>query len=559
MEDAAETVSLLLAPVGGGRLLCDFHARLPSLPSQNLTIAPAFRPTGAYVSLLQSTCRMVTTVAPVHELGDVVATFDPADWVLLADPLCFPSGPIDASPMLGRLANSRSVVHLVAMNANPEGITDRVIFDRRGGVRGIRRYYDARTWSYLTGVVCTLMPAATFIRFADTLDGCSSLTDFRTALAASGVPCRDLPLAGEALRLDREAGLLRVAQRAIARMAVPEPQGTPTALIHPTAKLLGPVAVQQDAVIEADATIIGPAVLGAGSRVGTGAIVAQSLVGAGVEIVPGTTVTHRAVFHAGSLHFGASEHDDRDVRVSTPLTEETGEAESGSVYLVIKEWFDRTAAFAALVCLSPLLLLLAILIKLDSRGPVFYADLRETIGGRQFHCWKFRTMRPGAAGEQWTLAQKNQMDGPQFKINGDPRITRLGRWLRKISLDELPQLFNVLAGEMSLVGPRPSPFRENQICVPWRQARLSVRAGITGLWQVARDERRNGDFHQWIYYDLLYVQHLSWKVDAKILIATVLTFGGAGRVSSTWIVPTRGDLTSDELASTARVGAGAPV
>jgi lipopolysaccharide/colanic/teichoic acid biosynthesis glycosyltransferase len=558
MEDAAETVSLLLAPVGGGRLLCDFHARLPSLPSRSLTIAPAFRPTAKYVSLLQSTCRMVTTVAPVHELGDVVAAFDPADWVLLADPLCFPSEPIHASPMLGRLANSRSVVHLVAMKANPEGITDRVLFDRRGGVRGIRRYYDARTWSYLTGVVCTLMPVATFIRFADVLDRCRSLTAFRSALAASGVPCRDLPVAGEALQLEREAGLLRVAQRAIASLPVPQPQGSPVACIHPTARLLGPVAIQQDAVIEAEATIIGPAVVGAGSRIGTGATVAQSLVGAGVEVVPGTTVTHRAVFHAGSLHFGAPE-EDREVRVSTPLTEETGRAESAPVYPVIKEWFDRTLAFAALVLLSPLLLLIAILIKLDSRGPVFYADLRETIGGRQFHCWKFRTMRPGAAGEQWALAQKNQMDGPQFKINGDPRITRLGRWLRKVSLDELPQLFNVLGGEMSLVGPRPSPFRENQICVPWRQARLSVRAGITGLWQVARDERRKGDFHQWIYYDLLYVQHLSWKVDAKILIATVLTCGGAGRVSSTWIVPTRGDLNSDELASAPRVRAGAPV
>ncbi len=559
MEDAAETVSLLLAPVGGGRLLCDFHARLPNLPSRNLTIAPAFPPTAKYVSALQSTCRLVTTVAPVHELGDVVATFDPADWVLLADPLCFPSEPIDASPMLGRLANSRSVVHLVAMNANPEGITDRVLFDRRGGVRGIRRYYDARTWSYLAGVVCTLMPAATFVRFADALGGCSSLTDFRSALAASGVPCRDLPVSGEALRLDREIGILRVAQRAIAGVAVSDPAESTGALIHPTARLLGPVVVQQDAVIEAEATIIGPAVVGAGSRIGAGAIVAQSLVGAGVEVGPGAAVTHRVVFHAGSLHFGAADQDGHAAPVTTPLSEEAGEPRTSSGYPVIKEWIDRTLAFTALVCLSPLLLLIGILIKLDSRGPVFYADLRETIGGRQFHCWKFRTMRPGAAGEQWTLAQKNQMDGPQFKINGDPRITRLGRWLRKISLDELPQLFNVLSGEMSLVGPRPSPFRENQICVPWRQARLSVRAGITGLWQVSRDERRKGDFHQWIYYDLLYVQHLSWKVDAKILIATILTCGGAGRVSSTWIVPTRGDLNSDELASAPRVGAGAPV
>jgi lipopolysaccharide/colanic/teichoic acid biosynthesis glycosyltransferase len=128
------------------------------------------------------------------------------------------------------------------------------------------------------------------------------------------------------------------------------------------------------------------------------------------------------------------------------------------------------------------------------------------------------------------------MDGPQFKLARDPRVTWIGRILRPSSLDELPQLINVLMGEMSLVGPRPSPFRENQMCIPWRKARLSVRPGITGLWQVCRHDRSKGDFHQWIYYDLLYARHMSAWLDLKLLVATVVTLGGRGHVPLSWMI-----------------------
>jgi lipopolysaccharide/colanic/teichoic acid biosynthesis glycosyltransferase len=146
-------------------------------------------------------------------------------------------------------------------------------------------------------------------------------------------------------------------------------------------------------------------------------------------------------------------------------------------------------------------------------------------------------MVPDADRRQRDLFDKNQVDGPQFKLTDDPRVTRVGRWLRASNLDELPQLLNVLVGHMSLVGPRPSPFRENQICVAWRQARLSVRPGITGLWQICRaPDRSQGDFHEWIYYDMAYVRHFSLWLDIKILFATLLTLGGHHRVPLSWMI-----------------------
>ena len=206
-------------------------------------------------------------------------------------------------------------------------------------------------------------------------------------------------------------------------------------------------------------------------------------------------------------------------------------------HLRLKRALDVTVATLSLALLSPVFAVVAAVIWLESRGPVFYRDKREGLRGQVFGCWKFRTMYTGAHLAQRDLKVLDHTDGPHFKVDRDPRVTRAGRLLRATNLDEIPQLLNVLWGEMSLVGPRPSPFRENQICVPWREARLSVRPGVTGFWQVCRHDRSAGDFHQWIEYDLLYVRHLSVWLDLKILAATILTLGGkATHVSASWLV-----------------------
>jgi lipopolysaccharide/colanic/teichoic acid biosynthesis glycosyltransferase len=269
-------------------------------------------------------------------------------------------------------------------------------------------------------------------------------------------------------------------------------------------------------------------------------VVAQCLLGPDSVVAADLTLCHRAVFGA------SSDSGPAPAPLYEPLTVAADEPGAGaerqrspSAYPFLKAAFDVVASGLGLLLLSPLLALIALLVRLESDGPVFYGDRREGKGGRVFRCLKFRTMVAGADSQQRELMAKNQVDGPQFKMDHDPRITRLGRVLRALNLDELPQLLNVLRLEMSLVGPRPSPFRENQMCVPWRDGRLSVRPGITGLWQVCRHDRAQGDFHQWIQFDLLYVRHMSFVVDLKILAATVVSLAGKRAVPLPWIISSR--------------------
>ncbi len=195
--------------------------------------------------------------------------------------------------------------------------------------------------------------------------------------------------------------------------------------------------------------------------------------------------------------------------------------EDDQAYVWLKRAVDVTASAAGLILLSPLLLIVAACVKLTSRGPVFFAHKRQGLGGREFFCLKFRSMTVGADAMQDALRDKNEVDGPQFRIVEDPRLTRLGGRLRRFNIDEMPQLFNVLFGDMSLVGPRPSPDSENQLCPAWRRTRLSVKPGITGLWQVLRRRQcPQSDFQEWIYYDVEYARHRSLWLDWQILLHT---------------------------------------
>jgi exopolysaccharide biosynthesis polyprenyl glycosylphosphotransferase len=187
--------------------------------------------------------------------------------------------------------------------------------------------------------------------------------------------------------------------------------------------------------------------------------------------------------------------------------------------LFFKRTVDVVISAIALVFLSPLLLALAVLIKVTSRGPVFYRQTRCGLGGRQFTLLKFRSMAADADERFPELRELNEVDGPVFKMRNDPRCTPLGRWMRTLSLDELPQLWNVLCGHMSLVGPRPPLPHEVEQYEPWQRRRLRIRPGLTCLW--ALEGRSQLRFDRWVKLDLLYIDNWSVWLDFKILLKTI--------------------------------------
>jgi lipopolysaccharide/colanic/teichoic acid biosynthesis glycosyltransferase len=189
-------------------------------------------------------------------------------------------------------------------------------------------------------------------------------------------------------------------------------------------------------------------------------------------------------------------------------------------YLIAKRVMDLLLILMAIPLVTPLFVLIAIFIKLEEpRGPIMFIQPRTGKGGRRFGMYKFRTMVPNAEEMKQELAHLNELEWPDFKITNDPRITRIGRILRKTSLDELPQLFNILKGEMSLVGPRPTSFSSDTYTL-WQTERLDVVPGITGLWQIMG--RASMEFTDRVYLDVFYIEHRSLWLDIQILIRTVL-------------------------------------
>lgn len=198
-------------------------------------------------------------------------------------------------------------------------------------------------------------------------------------------------------------------------------------------------------------------------------------------------------------------------------------------YVIAKRLLDIVCSFMGLLFLSPILLIVALAIKLESKGPVIFKQERVGKNGEHFYMYKFRSMVINAEELKKKLEDQNEMSGPMFKIKKDPRVTKVGRFIRKTSIDELPQLVNILNGEMSLVGPRPSLPEEVAQFKPWMMRRLDVQPGLTCFWQVSG--RNNIGFEEWMKMDVYYAENRNLKMDIKLIFKTVGVLFGDSNAS----------------------------
>jgi lipopolysaccharide/colanic/teichoic acid biosynthesis glycosyltransferase len=358
-------------------------------------------------------------------------------------------------------------------------------------------------------------------------------------LRSRGLGLTAFAVAGSVVDLATKEGLLsliemvlgcasssRVRRRAAAGRGTASPTGEGE--ISTRSRFVGQVLLGSRVCVEPDAVIIGPTILCDRSVIRAGAVVDASIVGVESEVARDQVVRNAVVIPR------RLPADPCSTRVEAHREPRLSGLRDGAAF---RSWprfsyaasFKRVAdvivAVTVLVLFAPIIPFIALAVKVSSPGPAFFKHRRQGLHGRPFNCVKFRTMRADAHTLQDKLRFISEVDGPQFKMADDPRITTVGRFLRETYLDEIPQFVNVLAGDMSVVGPRPSPESENTLCPWWRDARLSVRPGITGLWQIHRTREPMKDFQEWIHYDTQYARELSWRLDLWVCWQTFRKMG----------------------------------
>jgi lipopolysaccharide/colanic/teichoic acid biosynthesis glycosyltransferase len=363
-----------------------------------------------------------------------------------------------------------------------------------------------------------------------------SFAEFINRCSSDALKVRAIHIAGIALDLETEEGLLDLCRIHLDGLPARHSSGNggcaPGAdcKVSPSAKLVGNVLLGKNVQLGPKVVILGPTLICNHAVIGQGAVIHASIVGPDISVPQNQFLFNRAVQgrrpdwkNLAQYRNTSPDHVsfialDRRLRANNEF--QTWSRFSYARFF--KRIADSIVSLMVLVLFTPLLPFVALAVKLSSPGPVFFKDKRQGLHGKAFSCLKLRTMIAGADKIQEKLRVVNQLDGPQFKIENDPRISTVGKFLRDTYIDEIPQFFNVLLGQMSVVGPRPSPESENTLCPSWRYARLSVRPGITGLWQVCRTREPMKDFQEWIYYDTKYVRNVSLKIDLWICWRTAV-------------------------------------
>jgi len=419
---------------------------------------------------------------------------------------------------------------IVAVNADPGllGQREKVRLTTEGKVAGFcRAYSDSAEYTFVSAE----WPHHLFIK-TDVLNRVLVNGALPLSFPALSDICRSkeiilraVKLGGIVLDLETEDGLLSFCDTVLSDIQDSTIDFQDSNKISEDARLIGKVLLGKNIQIGPKAVIIGPTIIGNEARIDDGVVINSSIIGPQV-CVRGNQVVQGRIIRKTQTNW------DRPARHKSGgnlLQDSHGPFRTWpriSYARCFKRIADFVAAAMVLILFAPVLILVALAIKLTSPGPVFYKDRRQGLHGKEFNCLKFRTMIMGADKIQEILRIVSQVDGPQFKIADDPRINTVGWFLRETYIDEIPQFFNVLFGQMSIVGPRPSPKSENTLCPFWRDARLSIRPGITGLWQIYRTRQPMKDFQEWIHYDIEYVRNLSLRIDLSICWKTAMKLLG---------------------------------
>jgi lipopolysaccharide/colanic/teichoic acid biosynthesis glycosyltransferase len=427
------------------------------------------------------------------------------------------------------LANTRADV--LAINATPSLLAyrERVRLTAEDKVVAFRRLHTdsaepaqiPRQWPH-----CTFVRADALGRLFDDRVLPASFSAFLERCRLAKLRISAVKIAGVTFDLETEEGLLNLCMITLSKTANSEYEFRHSNTISQYSRLVGKVLLGANIHIGPNATVIGPSVICNNVSVEENAVISSSIIGPNVCVLRGQIVQSR--------YIRSNEHDWKHKVSSTTsspehLTCSTADLSHRptdmasfrvwprfSYVMTFKRIADFVAALIVLILFAPIVPFIALAMRLASPGPIFFRDKRQRLHGKEFYCVKFRTMTVGSDKIQEKLRIASEVDGPQFKIKDDPRISVVGRFLRDTYIDEIPQFFNVLLGHMSVVGPRPSPEAENTLCPSWRDARLSVRPGITGLWQVRRTRQPMKDFQEWIHYDIKYVRELSLRMDLWI-------------------------------------------
>ncbi len=460
-------------------------------------------------------CKGVFFYPPDGVSNSIRLSVPKTDWAILSNGAVFTE--VDRTYLEDVLSSLDWDIAVFRIDPSLDASREQVRLTRDGRIVGFRRYYQpafepdfpSADWpdflccraEKFEKLLSALLrkPTASFAEYAELVGG--RILRFR--------------LGGRRFDLFSKTGLaalLRFSQTCRSESAAKTDESERTAL-------KGIIHVGREVRLGQGAVIAAPAILCDRAEVGEGAVLQGVLLGPSVCVPPGQQVRHSGLWNqttpdswAGHLNLCS----DGLCRSEKPFRQWP----LFSYPRFGKRLVDILISVLVLGLFLPFFPLIALAVKLTSPGPVFFRARRQGLHGREFSCLKFRTMIVGAESFQDRLRMVNQVDGPQFKMEDDPRTSPVGKFLRDTCIDELPQFLNVLLGQMSVVGPRPSPENENEYCPPWRQARLSVRPGITGLWQVSRTRRPGRDFQEWIYYDMEYVRKLSLGMDLKICLLT---------------------------------------